>query len=101
MEQATAAETRADLDRLVADLPAQLAVAGVVAAPASVPATCTSRRSAACGFRAVADHPPRSASEICAVWPRELTTRVAAASRSDLHRAHRPGGVAIGPALQP
>jgi hypothetical protein len=39
MEQATAAKTRAELDRLVADLPAEPAVAGAVAAPASAPAT--------------------------------------------------------------
>jgi len=37
MEQATAAKTRADLDRLVADLPAEPAAAGAPAAPA--PAT--------------------------------------------------------------
>ena len=39
MEQATAAKTRAELGRLVADLPAEPAVAGAVAAPASAPAT--------------------------------------------------------------
>ena len=39
MEQATAARTRAELGRLVADLPAEPAVAGAVAAPASAPAT--------------------------------------------------------------
>jgi len=39
MEQATAAKTRAELDRLVADLPAEPAVAGALAAPASAPAT--------------------------------------------------------------
>ena len=39
MEQATGAKTRAELGRLVADLPAEPAVAGAVAAPASAPAT--------------------------------------------------------------
>ena len=39
MEQATAAKTRAELDRLVTDLPAEPAVAGAVAAPAPAPAT--------------------------------------------------------------
>ena len=39
MEQATAAKTRAELDRLVTDLPAEPAVAGALAAPASAPAT--------------------------------------------------------------
>lgn len=41
MEQATAAKTRAELSRLVADLPAEPAIAGAVAAPApaSAPAT--------------------------------------------------------------
>jgi hypothetical protein len=38
MEQATAARTRAELDRLVADLPAEPAAAGAVVAPASAPA---------------------------------------------------------------
>ena len=39
MEQATAAKTRAELGRLVTDLPAEPAAAGAVAAPATVPAT--------------------------------------------------------------
>jgi Domain of unknown function (DUF1707)/Cell wall-active antibiotics response 4TMS YvqF len=39
MEQATAATTRAELSRLVADLPAEPAVAAAVTAPASAPAT--------------------------------------------------------------
>ena len=39
MEQATAAKTRAELGRLAADLPAEPAVAGALAAPASAPAT--------------------------------------------------------------
>ena len=39
MEQATAAKTRAELGGLVADLPAEPAVAGALAAPASAPAT--------------------------------------------------------------
>ena len=39
MEQATAAKTRAELGRLVVDLPAEPAVAGAVAAPASAPAS--------------------------------------------------------------
>jgi len=39
MEQATAARTRAELGRLVADLPAEPAAAGAVAVPATAPAT--------------------------------------------------------------
>jgi len=39
MEQATAAKTRAELDRLVADLPAETADAGAVATTGSAPAT--------------------------------------------------------------
>jgi len=39
MEQATVARTRAELDPLVADLPAEPAVTGTLAAPSSAPAT--------------------------------------------------------------
>ena len=61
MEQATVAKTRAELDRLVADLPAEPAVAGAVAASARLPGT--SRRSAGCGC------PGRGGWPVTSSWP--------------------------------